>query len=294
MTSIELSAPAKVNLFLRILKKRKDGYHDLHTLFERIGIADKIKLTKIPRGIKVHSDSYITARQIDNIAYKAADILIKKKKLRSGVRIDIEKNIPIAAGMGGGSSDAASVLIGMNRLFDLGLKKPEMAKIALKLGADVPFFIEDTSFAIGKGVGERLNKVNIGKKLWHLIIYPGFKSATKGIYEAFDKGPFALTQNRRDVRIQPCFPTPVDFGALEAMLYNDLQAAAVTKNRALDGIIKRLASLLGKRIILSGSGPSLFCLYKDRKEAISAGKELHRRIPAADRKLWKIFIAKTL
>jgi len=294
MTSIELLAPAKVNLFLKILKKRKDGYHDIYTLFERIDIADKIKLTKIPLGIKIHSDSYITPKQSDNIAYKAADILIKNKKIKSGVSIDIEKNIPIAAGMGGGSSDAASVLIGMNKLFALGIKNPEMAKIALRLGADVPFFIKEMSFAVGKGVGDRLKKANIGKKLWHLVVYPGFKSATKGIYEAFDKGPFALTQNRRDVRIQPCFATPVDFGALEAMLYNDLQVAAVTKNRALDGIIKRLASLLGKRIILSGSGPSLFCLYKDRKEAISAGKELRKGIPAADRKSWKIFVTGTL
>lgn len=294
MTSIELLAPAKVNLFLKILKKRKDGYHDLHTLFERVDIADRIKLTKIPRGIKICSGTDITPRQKDNIAYKAADILIKEKKLKFGVRIDIKKNIPIAAGMGGGSSDAASVLIGMNRLFTLGIKKPEMAKIALRLGADVGFFIEETSFAIGKGVGDRLKRVNIGKKLWHLVIYPGFKSATKRIYEAFDRGGFALTRNRGDVRIQPCFSTPVDFGALEAMLYNDLQFAAVSKNRALDDIIKRLASLLGKRMILSGSGPSLFCLYKNRKEAITARSKLYGGIPAGDRKGWKVQITRTL
>ncbi len=292
MNSITLTAPAKVNLFLKVLGKRKDGYHDIRTIFEKISLSDKITISKAPRGIKVLSDKIITRNPKDNIAYKAAELIIREFGINSGVSIYIKKHIPMAAGLGGGSSDAASVVIGMDRLFNLHITKNRMIDLAAKLGADVPFFVLGTAFAIGKGVGDRLKPLNIDKKLWHLLIFPGFGSATKGIYEAFDRSK-SLTGFTGDVKIYPLFKSSTGFGAIEAMLYNDLQCAAISEKKVLGSIIKRLTASLGKKIVLSGSGSSVFCLYRTKKEAVRAKAGIYRSIPAATRKHWNIIIAQT-
>ncbi|MFA6142840.1 MAG: 4-(cytidine 5'-diphospho)-2-C-methyl-D-erythritol kinase, partial [Candidatus Omnitrophota bacterium] len=129
MNSIKLTAPAKVNLFLKVLSKRKDGYHNIVTLFERISIADEITISKIPNGIKFKSDKPITANLKDNLAYKAAELILRYARINSGVNIKLKKKIPVAAGLGGGSSDAASVLLGINRLYDLKLKTGVLIKL---------------------------------------------------------------------------------------------------------------------------------------------------------------------
>lgn len=290
MISIELTAPAKVNLFLRVLGKRKDSYHNILTLFERISLADKIKISKIPKGIRVSSDKLITRNPKDNIAYKAAELLIKHKALKSGVKIDIKKRIPIAAGLGGGSSDAASVLIGINRLFDLKLKKEVLVNLAKQLGADVPFFILETPFAIGRSVGDRLEKVSLKIRPWHLLIYPGFHVSTKDIYKTFD---FALTGKHQDAKIRFPLAYSMDFCTLESMLYNDLEKIVKSKKGVIDTIIRRLAYYLDKKAIVSGSGPSLFCLYERRGEAIKGKKRFLRSIPAREKKGWRVFIVRT-
>ena len=139
MTSIKLAAPAKVNLFLKVLNKRKDGYHNILTVFERISLADTISISKAPAGIAVKCDRFVTRRPEDNIAYKAAELIIRREGIKSGVRIEIKKAVPIGAGLGGGSSDAAAVLMGMNKLFGLGLSRDRLIGLSAVLGADVPF-----------------------------------------------------------------------------------------------------------------------------------------------------------
>lgn len=309
MKSITLTAPAKVNIFLKILNKRKDGYHNILTLFERISLADKITISKMPRGIVMSSDKFITDDPKDNLVYKAAELILKYKEMdrgliraekggeireKKGVRIRVEKRIPIAAGLGGGSSDAASVLVGMNRLFDMGLKEDELAALGRKIGADVPFFIMDTPFAIGTGRGDELKKADIAARPWHLIINPGFRLPTKDIYEAYDKaGLKGLTMKGADVRIHRSLSGSVNFKSLEQVLYNDLGLIAIAKKRVLGSIVERLAYHLGKKAIVSGSGPSVFCLYRTGKEAGKAKEKLFRNVPAQERKLWQVFIART-
>src|SRR3989338_4424732 len=125
MTSIELTAPAKVNLYLKILNKRSDSYHNILTVFERISLADKIKISKAPShdNIIIYSDKFITKDPKDNLIYKAAKLILDRNKVRSGVKINLKKRIPIAGGLGGGSSDAAAVLLGVDKLFNLRLKR---------------------------------------------------------------------------------------------------------------------------------------------------------------------------
>ncbi len=309
MNSIEITAPAKVNLFLKILNKRKDGYHNILTLFERISLADVITLTKRPSGIVVTSDKFITHNPKENLVYKAAELILEKGKIASGVKIHIKKNIPIAAGLGGGSSDAASALIGLNKLFNIGLTKKELAALARRLGADVSFFILDTPFAIGRGRGDKLGKAHIKVRLWHLIINPAFKSATKDIYEAYDKRRLilrrssgsslehlskGLTTKDKDVKINRSLTDSLDPESLEDMLYNDLEEIAIEKKNVLGNIIERLAYHLGRKAIVSGSGPSVFCLHRTGKEGEAAKDKLFRSVPASQRKGWQVFIARTL
>ena len=288
MDSVIVTAPAKVNLFLKVLSQRKDSYHNILTLFERISLADTIKISKIPEGINVRSDVIITKNKKDNIAYKAADLILKYKKIKSGVRIDIKKRIPIAGGLGGGSSDAAATLVGINKLFRLKLSDNILVKIGKKLGADVPFFLSNASFAIGRGRGDKLEVIESRSHFWHLLINPGIKLSTKEVYKAFD-----LTPNLADVKMNSLSKLQMDYAWIETMLYNDLEKAAISKKEIIGKILKGLAQLLGRNAIVSGSGPSLFCLYRTRKEAIKAKKTVLSSVPARKRIGWQIFVVGT-
>ena len=290
MTWIELTAPAKVNLFLKVLGKRKDSYHDLHTLFERIDLCDTIRISKAPQGITVTSDRPITGDPRDNIAYKAAELILRHKKVRGGANIRIQKRIPIAAGLGGGSSDAATVLIGLDKLYDLKVSRIALMRMGAKLGADVPFFLFNAPFAIGRSRGDKLEKAAIRLRPWHLLVYPGhFKASTGEIYAAFDKLDFALTRYKGNVRMA----MPKNWIGLESLLHNDL-GDVVAKTRPIIGRIRQcLVASLGKKVMVSGSGPSLFCLYRTRKEALGAKRKLFRSVPAGRRKGWQVFIVGT-
>ncbi|MFH0764771.1 MAG: 4-(cytidine 5'-diphospho)-2-C-methyl-D-erythritol kinase [Candidatus Omnitrophota bacterium] len=319
MNSITLAAPAKVNLFLKVLDRRPDGYHNILTLFERVSLADEIKISKIPSGIVVSSDKFITANPKDNLVYKAAELILRyikvdkglkgKEKGLKGVAIRVKKSIPVAAGLGGGSSDAASVLIGINKLYNIQLETSNLMKLGKKLGADVPFFILKTPFAIGKSTGDKLEKLATKARLWHIIVSPGPKSSTRRIYEAFDastnpstssgfvpsvsRGTKCLTTDFDDDKINPVLKRSMDFNAAESMLYNNLEEIVISKKPVIGTILERLASSAARRSIVAGSGPSVFCLCVSRKEAIEAKRKFLGSIPARNRMGWQVFIAKT-
>ena len=217
--------------------------------------------------------------------------------MTSGVKIEIRKRIPIASGLGGGSSDAAAVLRGMNKLFHLRLSDKALLNMAKELGADVPFFVLDTAFAVGKGRGDELRVIRSKSHFWHLIIKAGSKTATKDIYEDFDsehaRMPKRLTLRRGDARMFSPLKLRMDYAEAESMLHNDLERAILLKRSVISGISRRLAQLLGKKTIVSGSGPSLFCLYRTRREAIEARGTVLRSVNARSRMGWQIFIAGT-
>ncbi len=162
MTSIEVLAPAKVNIFLKVLGKRKDSYHNILTLFERVSLADKVRISRLPKeeDIILVCDKKITRSVKDNLAYRAARLLLDFKKVKAGVRIELKKRIPVSADLGGGSSDAAAVLLGINRLLGLKVSQKALMRLAGKLGADVPFFVSDTPFALGSKRGDELRPIS--------------------------------------------------------------------------------------------------------------------------------------
>lgn len=288
--SITLNANAKINLILKVLGKRKDGYHDLYTVFERISLSDKVTIEKSRSGISVTSDKAVTKRQKDNIAYKAAAAIINYSGVRSGVKINITKKIPVAAGLGGGSSDAAAVLVGINRLFNLKLSQKELVKLGSGLGADVPFFLIDAGYAAGAGKGDILKKISSKAVFWHLLIFPGpIKRSTKYIYSLYDK----LYGNKK-MRSLTSFWQGGKIQTLRTDLINDLERAVVVGEAGIGRMIKRLARLLDTKVTVSGSGPSLFCLYETRREAMTAKARLLKTIPAAERRGWRIFIERTV
>ena len=170
-------------------------------------------------------------------------------------------------------------------------------KLGSKLGADVPFFILDESFAIGMGIGDRLKTVKTRLGIWHLLVNPGFHVPTKGIYQALDrariKGVKRLTTGPSGDKIHSLLEEAVDFGTIEPMLHNDLESVVVAKKAVLGVMIRRLAALLGKKAIVSGSGPSLFCLYRTRKEAQKARAVFLDSLPARKRVKWQVFVART-
>jgi len=297
MISIKLTAPAKINLFLKVLDKRKDGYHNIISIFEKISLADKIAISKIPSGITISCDKSVARRQEDNIAYKAAKLILDARKVKGGVRIDIKKDIPIAAGLGGGSSDAASVLIGVNKLYGLRLSKNKLLKLAASLGADVPFFILDKPFAVARGLGDKLEGFKLPMPLWHIIVYHGPKTSTKKMYEAFDarnkRLSIDLTRDFYDDKISASLLRSMNFNALESMLYNNLEEIASAKNPVTGSILERLAYSTGRRTIITGSGPSVFCLCRTRKEAIRAKESFLGSAPAVEKKDWQVFVTKT-
>lgn len=294
MHSITVKAPAKVNLFLKVLSKRKDSYHNIFTVFERISLADTIRISKSPKGIALESDIPITKDPRDNLVYKAAKLILDRgKAASSGVKIEIKKRIPIASGLGGGSSDAAAVLRGVNKLFCLRLSDKALLNMAKELGADVPFFVLDTAFAVGKGRGDKLRVIRSKSRFWHLIIKAGSKTAAKDIYGAFDETSKHLTPRGESVKIQIPSKLRMDYAYAESVLHNDLEKAVLLKKIVIGRISKSLARLLGKKTIVSGSGPSLFCLYRTRREAIDARDTVLRSVCARSRTGWQIFVART-
>jgi 4-diphosphocytidyl-2-C-methyl-D-erythritol kinase len=188
-------------------------------------------------------------------------------------------------------------MIGINKLFRLRLDGESLLNIGKRLGADVPFFLLDTPFAIGRGRGDILEVVRSKAKFWHLIVKAGSKTSTKDIYGAFDAEyagtPKRLTLRRGDVRMFSPSKLRMDYAQAEPMLYNDLERAVSLKKGVISGVSKSLARLLGKKMIVSGSGPSLFCLYRTRREAIKARGLVLKSVPERERPDWQIFVANT-
>lgn len=283
---MKLLSPAKVNLFLNVLSKRKDGYHNIETLFERISLTDQITLLPARAGIKILTNSKAIPKGPKNLAYRAAKLLKDEYRIKKGVVLKIQKRIPVAAGLGGGSSNAATVLIGLNRLWRLGLSQKKLGALAVKLGSDVPFFILDTPFAVGRGRGEILKRINAsGIKIWHCLIKPSFGISTKKAYQSLDQ--CSLTPKKVDVKMLLHSIQKGHSSALTKLLTNSLE---VTLNKRVTEILKIKKELMRQGALgclLSGSGPTVFGIYSSKSKASKAARVLKKH---RDR---KVFVAST-
>ncbi len=281
--ALKVLSPAKLNLYLEVLGKRPDGYHSLNTIFERISLSDEITVRELDNGrIRIESESKDIPKDSRNIAYKAACLLKDDLRISKGALISIKKRIPVGAGLGGGSSNAASTLIGLNRLWGLKLNKQRLSAYGAKLGSDVPFFLSGASFAFGNGRGEMIKALSPGKKkLWHIVVAPRFKVSTKKIYEELDKARIGAG---RKIRINTdC----LDKKKITGMLFNRLEEVTFKKYPGVKKLKENLTEQGIKNVLMSGSGGAVFGIVNSRKEARRIAGRFTRS------KNIKVFIAAT-
>ncbi len=264
--SLSLKAPAKINLFLKILNRRSDGYHEIESLMQKIALFDMLHLSRKGEGIFLSCPGSKVPEDRENLVYRAADAFFSATRIAPGVHIVLEKNIPVAAGLGGGSSDAAAVLVGLNKLLAADLETECLMDIGLKLGADVPFFLEDCSLALATGIGECLQKVDPIREYWILLVNPGFAVSTKWVYEKFPltsySNPYILARGQlMDGESHTISP-----GLFEE-LGNDLEAVTVKRYPEIGNIKNELKKAGAIAALMSGSGPTVFGLFSGKEEA---------------------------
>jgi 4-diphosphocytidyl-2-C-methyl-D-erythritol kinase len=265
--SITVRAPAKVNFRLDVLRKRPDGYHDLRMIMQRIDLCAEISITLDDNsGIRLSCDGspYITADQ-KNLVWRAADALLKATGRDVGVRIGLKKNIPVAAGLGGGSSDAAATLMGLNDLLELGLSSARLQEIALPIGADVPFFIFGKP-AFAEGVGERLTPVEAMPKLWLLLVNPGIHISTAWAYQNLN-----LTTEKVAAKLPVLYKSA---GDLCAILSNDLETVAMRRYPLIRELKEQIVANGAAGALMSGSGSSVFGIFTEESVARQALQSL--------------------
>ncbi|SHJ58291.1 4-(cytidine 5'-diphospho)-2-C-methyl-D-erythritol kinase [Paramaledivibacter caminithermalis] len=270
MYEIKLKAPAKINLSLDVLNKRDDGYHNVEMVMQQITIYDEIFLKKIERGIVLTTNCSFLPTDVSNIAYKAADYMLNKYGINGGVYIDIKKNIPVAAGLAGGSSDAAGVIKGINSLFDLNLSIEEMMELGTPIGADVPFCIlGDGAFA--EGIGEKLTRIRGLRRGWIVLSKPNICISTAEAYANLDL---------RDIKDIP--NTKALLNALERdnlydianNLCNVFERGIFRRYPIVKSIKEKMLEYGAIGSLMSGSGPSVYGIFKDYSKAKSAYEKL--------------------
>ena len=270
---LNLKAYGKINLGLDVLRKREDGYHEVRMIMQTVGIYDKIELSLQEKpGITVETNLYYLPNNENNLVYRAADLLMKEFKTEGGVHINLKKFIPVSAGMAGGSSDAAAVLVGLNRMLGLGLTREQLMERGVKIGADVPYCIMRGT-ALSEGIGEILTRLPPVPQCQVLIAKPGISVSTKFVYgnlhadrlkqgEHPDIDGMAEAIRRKDLQ------------GIAGRLGNVLETVTVPAYPVIQEIKDTMADYGALGSLMSGSGPTVFGLFTDKKDAERAYEEL--------------------
>jgi 4-diphosphocytidyl-2-C-methyl-D-erythritol kinase len=250
-------APAKVNLGLAVHRRRPDGYHDISTLFLKISLLDEVRLTAQPRDIVVHCEHPDVPSDARNLVHRAAAALQPYAAPGQGVHLTLQKTIPVAAGLGGGSSDAAATLLGLNTLWQLGLSTAELAPYAARLGADVPLFLAPTVAAMGYGRGDELEPVACPQTFYLVLVKPPIAVSTAWVYQQLR---FELTASPKDTNIlRQCLESG-DIEGLGVACFNDLEAVVLRHFPVVQDVKHALAQPGVYGVCMSGSGPTVYAL----------------------------------
>ena len=267
MRELNVKALAKINLGLDVLRRRPDGYHDLRMIMQSVRLHDRIylKMTRTP-GIRVKTNVGFLPTNENNLVYRAADLLMQEFETKQGIFIELKKHIPVAAGLAGGSSDAAAVLVGMNRMFGFGLSKEELMERSVKIGADVPFCVLRGT-ALAEGIGEKLTPLPSPPKCHVLLAKPQTHISTKVIFQ--------------NLHADEIVDHPDIDGQIEALRRGDLQELAARMENVLERVTVPLCPVIEqiREVMLregaagarmSGSGPTVFGLFAEREQAEKA------------------------
>lgn len=273
MDKINVKALAKINLGLDVVRKREDGYHEVRMIMQTIHLYDQLLIEKTKeRGIQITANLDFLPTDESNLIYKAAKLLQDTYEMKEGVSVKLQKYIPIAAGMAGGSTDAAAVLYGMNELFHLGIKRQRLMELGVKIGADVPYCLMRGT-ALAEGIGEKLKSLPPVPKCPVLIAKPGIGVSTKYVYE--------------NLKLDEQTKHPNIYAQLDAIRKHDLRGIAAHMGNLLETVtipkypvideIKRCMMENGALVsMMSGSGPTVFGLFEEERTAQEAYSQMRK------------------
>ena len=270
MSSLSLKSHAKVNLFLEVLSKRDDGYHEIESLIQEISLCDDILLKDRLRGITIlcpNKKIYIPSNH-NNLAHKAARLLITKFNIKKGVSITIDKKIPVGAGLGGGSSNAASVLKGLNQLWNIGLKNEQLQELGAEIGSDVPFFING-GMALVKGRGVKIHTRFNVPKIWFVLAVPNISVSTKWAYGRLDR---KLTRNINSAKLQES--KKLQFKDIVDKLFNRLEGVVLKEYPLIEVVKEKMMACGASGALMSGTGSAIFGIVSSEDKACKIAEKV--------------------
>lgn len=268
-----LKTPAKINWFLSVLRKREDGYHEISSLMQSVSLYDYLTFEYSDK-IEIITDADIPIEE--NLVYKAAVLLKEKLLVNKGAAITLKKEIPISAGLGGGSSDAACALMGLNRLWELGKSEEELIRFGGMLGSDVPFFFKGPFAAVG-GRGEIITLLKANTSYVILLVKPRLGISTKWAYTEISKLlrlDSELTKRDNNIKLFCYALDKQDFKSIAFMLKNDLEIPVIRKFQVIGELKDRLLTMGARASLMSGSGPTVFGLFDSKETAEKAAEAM--------------------
>lgn len=267
MDEIKVKALAKVNLGLDVIRRREDGYHEVKMIMQTVHLYDQLEIKKMTEpGIHITTNLDFLPTNENNLIYKAARLLQDTCGMQEGVAVDLQKHIPVAAGMAGGSTDAAAVLYGMNELFQLGLKRQDLMGLGVKIGADVPYCLMRGT-ALAEGIGEKLKSLPPMPKCPVLIAKPGIGVSTKFVYENLKLDEHTI---HPDIDAQIAAIRKGDLKEVAAHMGNLLETVTIPEYPVIDEIKRCMMESGAINAMMSGSGPTVFGLFEDEATAQAA------------------------
>ena len=269
MDKIQLKALAKINLGLDVLRRREDGYHEVKMIMQTISLGDELELRKEKQpGIQVMTNLHYLPTNENNLVYQAAQLLMKEFHIENGISIRLEKRIPVAAGMAGGSSDAAAVLWGMNQMYGLGLSKKDLMERGVRLGADVPYCVLRGT-ALAEGIGERLKTLPPMPRCYILLAKPGLSVSTRFVYENLHANDLQPEQHP-DVDAMIGALKEKDLKLIVSRMGNILELVTIPAHPVIEEIKKCMVEAGALGAMMSGSGPTVFGVFEDQAKARKA------------------------
>ena len=270
MEQYDIKAYAKINLGLDVVQELPNGYHEVRMIMQTVGIYDELTLEKTDAGIYLTTDSGELPTDENNLIYRAARLMQQTYQIEDGVRIHLRKTIPIAAGMAGGSTDAAATMKGMNNLFGLGLSVPELMELSVRIGADVPYCILGGT-ALAEGIGEKLTSLPAAPSCHVLIAKPDISVSTKYVYEHLDSSG---VQHHPDIDGMVSAICAGSLPGILERLENVLEAVTIPLHPVIADLKRRMLELGAAGSLMSGSGPTVFGIFTDSKKAAYAYEQL--------------------
>jgi len=272
MKEIEIDSYSKINLTLNILAKRQDGYHNIETIMQSINLADRVFIKEEKEGIKIKCNHPQVPIDDQSLAYRSAEKILNRCRVTKGVKIEIDKKIPLASGMAGGSANSASILVGINKLFTLNLSNEDLRGMGEELGMDVPFCIQNGT-ALAYHRGEKVTSLSpVNPPLWIIIINPGFEIPTKWAYNNLDLNLIKREKNNTKAMLEA-----LKGGGARGIaknLFNSFEELIIEKYPEIGKIKDRLIEEGALGALMSGSGSTVFGIAQNEEQALKIYKNL--------------------